>query len=685
MSKSILFRLPSGSGLYSCINGELERISNVRLRLYDGTTVESLDSTRLSIKREGATTTVKRPDPPLVRFSLKRTVLSGWHNHIDNLPARVVGAPSHPDEDSWGKMAGKLYADFENDAAERNLFTQPFLALYAIRLRSGHRILPSVPLLMGEKDAGIPFIEGSDNFDVDSMKMSVHSDVWTLRMNVAGIRPLQLWNSMAEESSQLADDVEALDIFVSEPIRLYDSGQGWESLHRSALTGGAVQAWRPKALPDKEVTAELLGRYRFRLVSSIRIGDIKEVDVWRDVEFNVPSLSDLDSVVAFRPDYLQLHDIAAEREGIISGRRTLWDMALTLPAVPSPLYLFGCDGDDDEAVGSRVAVDVEIVKHGVTLHSSRYIPSEVVAAIGEGSFPRWLFFPDPDVRSMTFITAEGTFRVRMWPHPYLSGSFFWGGFGVKTLEEMGVERFASTLSSTEGFTLRDSYPLPSAIWRSGKGSGLFFPDSLLMLTDDSRVIAVVRAFRASGLVATTSPTAYLFTTSGIYLLKEMDDGSLRDAGLMATYLLRDADSIMVEGKTLRFISATGVTYLISGTTVKPLDENASSGPSASGGSGSLKSAVIVEPDGSGEDIYLLTRPIKRDDSGVKLWSVMLSGAFSREELTLRLFGSTDMVDWHMLAECDGSVLKGLYTPGLRYCRMEISGSLDGGLEGLELD
>ncbi|MDE5881231.1 MAG: hypothetical protein K2H60_05830, partial [Muribaculaceae bacterium] len=465
---------------------------------------------------------------------------------------------------------------------------------------------------------------------------------------------------------------------------------------------------------------------------------------------NVPDLPELKVLSAYTPDFLQHQGISAKTGCRISGYTTLCDLTMTLPTVPPLASMMECKETSDSTQLTTVATETEAIKNGLVLHSSCYNPQHPKVILSESNFPKWLFIPDPDVRKLTLVTSRATFIVPLRRHPLLNGSYYWSGkLGYTDLSSTGVKIHATTLptqlytTSDSENSVRNSYSLPNAIWRSGKDRSAYFPDKLFMHLDVGRVIAICRAFRASGLVATTAPTAYLFTTQGIYLLKEMDNGELRDAGLIANYILDTPDSISMSGRTLYFTTVSGNHMVISGTTIKPIStsdvNNFPELPSSSHVTpiSDKPLNVIITPINTDLPIEVVTRPLKLEglipastpslpisSSSISklsnsqlfsppsrqileeirklLWSIELRGAFTQEpnnnesiqisdkgslsdeSLKISLYGSTDLIRWKLLATSKGSILQGVYTPGLRYARLVISGSLHGSLEAITI-
>lgn len=765
-TKVIFFKQHSNNGSFSCANGEIESVVNARLipvtTTADDSSVPDPDSYVSPAELINPGEALEQLNQlssrllPIVEFSLKPDTVSGWHNHPDNYPSIEVDAPKSKDAEGWATRAASALDKLQQDATRHHLFIEPFFALCALRLTDGSHILPSSPVLL-IPNATAPTVEGSDNFDLDSMSMTIPLKTCRLRCRLTLPEGLTEWSNH-NTTSEIR--VAAIDIFISSAIPLYHHNEPLLPVHRAS--GSTLpQSWLPTVLTDDEFTSYLLSVSTFRMVSTI---PLVSADFF-DVDFNVPTLPELKTLSAYIPDFLQHQGINAATGCRISGHTTLCNLTLTLPAVP-PLATMMESKESTDALQSQltavaaemevssqltaVATEMEVCKNGVTLHSSRYNPTHPKVTLSESDFPKWLFVPDTDARQLTLVTSSATFVVPLRRHPLLNGSYYWSGtLGYTELSSTGVKIFATTLptqlhtSSNSENSVRDTYRLPNTIWRSKKDCDVYFPDRLLMHLDVGRVIAVCRAFRASGLVATTAPTAYLFTTHGIYLLKEMNNGELRDAGLIANYLLDTPDSITVSGRTLYFTTVSGKRMVISGTTIKPVstpDTNnlpyLTSSSNITTVSGT-PSNVIITPINPDLPIEVVTRPLKLEgliptatsDLPAKiissklsnpshffptpiqlleevqklLWSIELRGAFtqesnnseslkitdeslkiSNESLKISLYGSTDLLRWKLLATSKGSILRGLYTPGLRYARLVISGNLNGSLEALTI-
>lgn len=689
-TKVIYFQNKSASGPFGAIDGEIESAENVKgLSITpagdDFINSESNQFIGLPDEEVELLNHISTNLRPVVEFSLQNTTVPGWHSHSDINPSIKVDAPKTKDTDGWRIKVADALNQFLRVVEKENLAIDPFLTFYALRLTDGGHILPSSPVLLLPNTEAL-HLEGPDDLSADSMTLSIITKISRLRCRITA----------KEELLNLSDRIEAIDIFISEPLRLWHHSEPLLASHRASGTSEPL-SWLTIPLTESEFSAHLLSVATFRQISSVPLTQLSEYGSFRDVRFNVPYLRDLESLADYRPDFLQHHNICAATCCRFSGRLSLADLTLSLP-VPAPAAgLISGERSVDTALYKCAAVEIESVKEGSVIHSSAFDPASPAIYLSDACLPEWIFIPDPDARKLTFITPDATYIFPLKRHPKLNGAFYWCGSPAGcNLTDSEVKKLAVTLPSPlpEAYLNRDSYRLPGAIWRSGKNSSLYFPDNLLMSTDNVRIIALCRAFRASGLVATTSPTAYLFTTKGIYLLKEMDDGTLRDAGLIADYVLHSAESIRMGGTVLYFTTADGLEMQISGTSVKTVSSHS---PDKAG-----TSQLIISAENPDLPVAVITRPIKLSSVSDNNPSTVLNladiasppicvellGDFSLSPfspLEIRLYGSCNLSSWRLLALTRGRrQLKSVCLRPIRFLRLELSGGFYGSIEAFSL-
>lgn len=692
---SVLLRRAGSAGDYSCADGELASLEGADIisntPSSDGGNNDGSSSGGSGETGGGGSGSIgsgsgdepltpwsaELPVAPVVEFSLKRGIAPGWHSHPDMHPGREMEC-SGGGEEAWGEKAAEMLSALLDDAARAGLFAEPFLVLCALRLADGSRVMPSPPVLL-IPNSEAPMIGAGGNTSASAMTLSASLSLCSLQWRI----------TLPEDFDAARDGVTHLDLFVSSPIPLFVRKGRMQCLHR-AMEGFAT-AWQPEKTGDREA-GEFLGSVsEFMHVGELSAEQLADTDGFAVVSLLHGALSAPASLERYTPDYAHLQNPQAAGSTHFSGRTTVFDLSMTLPAVP-PLGAWRAL--EEGAVGVAPAIEVVVFKEGRRLVSSR--TGGAPARLDSASFPRWLFFPEPDAVKASFVTTEGSFTVALRRHKRLWGAFYWcGTFRAATIAEMGVRTGDATIpggstgrnggsdsggsaaSGQEEALRRDGYRMPAAVWRSEKGSRLF-PDRLLMQLDTERVIALCRAFRASGLVATTAPTAYLFAAEGIYLLKEAADGSLLDAGLIGAYVLRDASSFRIEGRVLEFVTASGELMRIEGTTVKSAAGNAgdSSGGSSGSGSAASRQGAPIELRGTGAVMTLTTRPLKlgNPETRKRISAVELRGKGDFSSLAITLEGSPDLRTWHRIASSPNP-LRGIWAPRYPFFRITLTGPL----------
>lgn len=315
---SIPLRLRSDKSDYSCPDGEIA--GSLNLRFING----SLTGDLLTGGNSGTSNSDPELPPPAMEFVLRQGNVPGWHIHPDMLPSRIMDAPSvgkdtTPTESDWGLRAMQVIDAFEEDAARHNLFTQPFLVMAAWRLSDGSHVSPTKPMMMIPNSVA-PVVEGSSDFSVPTMKMNVIEAAcslqWKLKIDGEAISPKSPILNANSKSS-----IAGIDIFVSEPISLYDPKEPAKGYHRFECTNftrsiGAdgsdgdrliygdtiVQGWKAPALEAGYVAYKFNRIKTFRKIAGIEIPNSPVTDDFQDLKLTEGCLSVLWALDGYSPE-----------------------------------------------------------------------------------------------------------------------------------------------------------------------------------------------------------------------------------------------------------------------------------------------------------------------------------------------------------------------------------------------
>lgn len=618
---NIPFRSKSSCSDFSCKDGEIESFSGVTLSCASGSSVSPDDP---FMKDPGYLPefSAELPPPPQIQYTLIRSTLPGWHIISDSYPSKTV-TNSSPSLKSWGEKAREVLNEFMEDSEITGRFVKPFLALAAWRLNDGSTVAPSVPVLLIPNSE--PPLVAAPSAVADTEEMDIRV--------VAAVCKLCYRIKLPESLREFASKISSLDLFVSHPLKLYDPTKNFTAYSRitsscfchslDQLTGEATErivsqetfplAWKPSGQGEEITSLE-----KFFLISSIPFHKLKEDDDFLETDFNTGS-GHIFGNDSFTPSYCQKALKSAGGAYPFKGRVLLWSPRMEYP----------------KFAGLRECVP--------------YTTTDLN--------PRWIFNSDPDAEEYQFDSITGIRKkLALKRHPSLSGSYYFSGFhSAAEAEETDARAAGSVVRNRPGF-----------LWLSEKTDPPLFKDSMLHDAECGRIIAVCRAFRSSALAATVYPTIYIFSETGVYLYKQDKTGLFTDAGLIASYILKDAESLKILPRGIRFLTADGETVTIEGSTVRSV----SSGALTAAG----KEVILT---GNNEKAFITTRPVKADGGGEFkfFFKAFLRGNFDPVKIKMAVFGSRDMNHWHEISRRrNGSVatwLSGCH----RFIRFEIEAEL----------
>lgn len=576
------------------------------------------------------------PPVPEISFVLKRAHLSGWHVSPDAYPSKTLSSASSPTEDS-GNAAREVLSEFNNDAARSNLFTSPFFAIAAWRLANRMLVSPSSPVfLIPNSSSPLVVVSSSPDSVVTEFKV------------IASLGKL-LWKiSLPESLREWAGKIHSLEIMVSAPLPLYDPDKAFiyerriscdsfsqfldSSMQKSAETAVCDEtfgdAWKPVPVSSADYQ-EIVSRHSFFTVASLSFEKILTADSFSEVESNHGNLHDVYRSVPYLPSYAMLSLKKSRGAVAYRDKKILWGLEMQSPDFVSFDRATAVRADDTSA--------------------------------------RWIFHPDPACREYQWRDSSGILRkVPLRPHPYLYGAYYWAGLSAALPAALPAD---NVVARNEKFET-------GKIWFSHTSEPPVFNDAGLQDLHCGEIIAVCRAFRSSGLVATVSPTLYIFTGLGLFLFKESASGIFTDAGLIAGYILNSPESLQILPQGIRFTTVAGECVMVSGTSVKAF--------STSSSASSSPEKVILRL--TGNQFRFISRPLKLSSAGdfkcVK--RVFLRGYFEPSEISVTVSGSRDMRSWIVIGRRSGGATVVMNKFRCRFFRIEVEGSSSGSLHGLTL-
>lgn len=617
---TIPLRLPSATDEWLAPDGEVASYSNMTA------TDDDLRPDTTPAPLPEMAFTLNLPPAPKPEFSLLRTTLPGWHINPETLPTKAVKIT---DRNPIDKAVRDMLEELEEDAEDNNLFIHPFFVISAYRLQNGSHILPSPPILM-IPNSGPLLVETGEEDSEGNIRMNVAAAVCRLQWRLSLPGPLE----------NPEGKISHLDILISRPLPMHNPASQLEdfrnitpdifthSLRPDGLAGehrvtssvfAAAKGY--KTLTTAAFTSVLLAITDFHCLSEIPVEALTATEEFIDVDMNTGGLASIRELPPYRPDYAHLSEIKSAGKTVFSCRTTLFDITITPPPPTELKYL---------SAYSNVS----------------------------GHVPRFLFHPDPERCSYPLIIDGKGVALPLRPHPNLYGAY-------------RLQPFTKTAMPAESATLTPPSPIarryPTMIWRSERDNPLLFPDSLRFNLSAGRVIALCRAFRSSGLVATTSPTAYLFTTEGIYLLKEYDDGTLKDAGLISRHILRNAADLIPEETGISFTDVSGKQMRIEGTKVNGVSI-----------SSSHASAMKFVSKGGKTEIHTRALKLGNGELRKQLLTIAFRGCLNSTSTVITLQGSDNLINWRDISVRQGTSISGLWCSTFTFFRLSLKGEMAAG-------
>lgn len=633
----ITFKTRSGKSDFACSDGELENIAGCEVITADSESAseeETFDNFGYVKDYQPS-----MPPQPAAAFALVRTSMPGWNSSPDLMPSKSVSLDG-TSLSELEKSGRQLLQEFNSDAESSGLFTRPVLIISVWRLKTGGMISPSLPVMI-IPNSSRPAVGISRNSSSEEAEFGITSAIGKLYWKISLPESLRDWIGR----------IESLEIMVSRPLQLYDLSQqmvygkrlasesftlsydptSGKSSESRVCTEVIAEGWLPAAPSPTMKDATPFALDEFFTIASFPLEDLRNVNEFKVLEMNRGSLAECYSGEPYRPSYAMAS--LKKGEGAISfkGRTLVWNPLLEYPSF-APL-------------------------------------ERCMANYDAGLHPRWIFHPDPEAREFQYYDSKGVrHKLPLRRHPGLHGSCYWRGFSVIEADD------ELALKATDGVR---EVSLSEHLWISDKNDPVVFEDSKLQNPESGTIKAVCRAFRSSGLVATTVPTIYIFSDEGVFLYKEDSAGSFIDCGLIARYGLESPESLRISATGISFTDSSGITVRISGTTVKKV---VSAGETTSSGS-----VFLVA---SGEPLRVRTRPLKMGDAGEfkKARRVFLRGNFNAEELTVNVYGSRDMRHWALLGRRKSGTAVFLNRISCRFYKIEIEGVPAAGstLEGISV-
>lgn len=245
---------PSKKNEYACPDGEVASAINVEIGNPDlvfsssepwsaftslpFSPAYSFDVPVIRLSDDNTATDYSDLSPALVP-----AILPGWHSSPAMLPSKIMERnPESADEAGWGRRVMDLLSEFRTLCASRRLHAEPMVVLPLLTFDDGRLQLLSPTLISPATNP--PVVEGSADYSVSSMLLTLHTGVYRLECEPVAI---------AASSS-----VSNITLYVSDPLPLYDRKTPPTVFHHYQYEGATLlRAWIPGAVEPWDIDSAL--------------------------------------------------------------------------------------------------------------------------------------------------------------------------------------------------------------------------------------------------------------------------------------------------------------------------------------------------------------------------------------------------------------------------------------------
>ena len=509
-------------------------------------------------------------------------------------PTSVLSFQSTSDDEAFlqtvsNQVFGLLLDSVAKNVTAKGYIYQPLYVRYAFRLYDGSYSWHSAPvlLLVTTKPPEIK-IESSD---LGSSKLSVKC---TLNTAYYGISYKIL--NCADSLKDWADIVTGIDIFLSAPIYTYrqdksiigpvqeayfNFGSAGESTAISLGTtflghfGNDMNseyfdrfisfaACSPTKYlcgfkPNEEFDTDIQNVANFYRVASIDTKDLKQMAAYENLPLTSESiLSNLVTLPRLTDEYLTHAIYRPARLHAYNQRLMLCDYSLTPPA-PFPLSVTAAATSlPAQPNPSRYSIRVYTRVSGVPCVSS--VSDDTLPIFDD--FPRFIYHPDPAAYLMEIYYDDGTTcRLPLKHHPFLNGSFWYGGLGTEPLwSEQSEDSFVTNNSAITP----TSVPVADKIYVSEVSNPFVFPPSAVVSIGCGKIMNLSSAARALSQGQFGQFPLYAFTDTGVWAMEVASDGTFSARQPITRDVCINPDSVTQIDTAVLFATARGI-MLISGS------------------------------------------------------------------------------------------------------------------------
>lgn len=481
-----------------------------------------------------------------------------------------------------------------------NVFTQPMMVRYAIKIFDGSYVMHSAPVLLvpttyiprvhvTERD-----ISASGGGSIGIAIYNVYVRTFGLSYRVIDIPDMKLWEDL----------IQSVDIFISAPIYTWDQSKNIDKnlifdtetvisptkiIDSDAVAStceafaghydgeDVTETWNTLTSPkfwriarNEDVIEDIKTTHSFYKVMSLKGKTLKKMDDFNNYpQFDLKDLTALETLPTLDDDYNSHSKLVGGFQYAYNNRLNLANVEYlagdTLPIRTMGAYVEPADGVNYVPL----TIDVWIKKEGKEIVATQTIKAEAsesnpfawanVAKSG-ATFPRWMYYPDAGAYKMR-VRGDGWNKTfYLTPHDFLNGAYWWGGLDLDV--EFGELPIVPT-----GEIKATSVQMGNKLYTSEAENPWVFPASGVRAIGDGDIIGIASAARALSEGQFGQFPLYAFTTEGVWALSVNDTGTFNPAQPISRDVCVDADSITQIDQSVLFATNRGVMMIAGSETI----------------------------------------------------------------------------------------------------------------------
>lgn len=530
------------------------------------------------------------------------------------------------DDDFWMRVSNQAFGlmlDAVADVSSKGCLFQPFFIRYAFRLYDGSHCWHSAPILMAVA-LNRPFIgidtQGTSdsslqiNFVLSIPYFEIHHRIY------GDIDALKEWS----------DIISGIDVFITQPIYTYDQNETtgepvqYSSFFKDPYIGSAwlnTDRGRPKnAVASSEQSTpsryflghwgESNGNYIDRFISSrdekmtkyvfpfklnpsfndrikneslfykiasLELDELKPMTAMAALPLLKADLTQINTLERLEDDFNSHATLIPGSLHTYNQRLLLCDLSIA-PPPPLPFVSLVQEASQASNDHDKIPVDAAFnVRIYTRINGSKCvseysqpIPQKINDPVFfplKDSFPRFIYHPDPSAYLMEITLPTGEFySLQLKQHPFLNGSYWFGGLG---------DTAAGISDYKEPDSCSSSVFVGNKAYISEVNNPFVFPPSLVVSISCGRIFKLSSAAKALSQGQFGQFPLYAFTDDGIWAMEISSTGTISSRQPITRDVCLNAKSITQLDSSVLFTSARGI-MLISGSQTRCLSDSISS-------------------------------------------------------------------------------------------------------------